>query len=432
MGKEVLLSIIIPAYNAEKYICRCLESVNKLEIDNYEVIVVNDGSSDRTIDVVEEYAANNSAIRAFSQINKGQNMARICGIKNASGKYLAFLDADDWVDDHFFEYFIEKMEKNNNIDACFGKIYRTTEDGREYPYHPGEMGERIIRGAQIFEEMVLGNVFKWEICSKVYRKSIIDSVSLPIDNVFICEDLDWNRVFRRRINCAFYSSKYKYWYYVNPQSVTQNRDINVMTQHIVYKKILDEEKDISSRCKDFFWKEYTKMQPRLLLEVLSAEQNINDEEIKEYQNNFRIGLSHIKEPELFDTNMRKAICGTLTECKNYFYDLCKKLRMDIDEFNESGKKLYVYGTGFISEYLNRWRDKYPFKFIAYVVSDGQMNLREYKGKEVLFLSEIDDDREEVEFFLALTRPVQDLVSKGLIEKGYHNIYFMDTSPFSNG
>ena len=93
----MLLSIIIPAYNAEKYLDECLESCFRqdMPIGDYEVIIINDGSADKTLEVAERWASEHSSIRIISQTNKGLSMARNAGIENARGRYLMFLDSDD-------------------------------------------------------------------------------------------------------------------------------------------------------------------------------------------------------------------------------------------------------------------------------------------------------------------------------------------------
>ena len=108
-----LVSVIIAAYNASETIVRCLDSVKKQTYPNIEVVVVNDGSTDGTKVIVEDYIAKNVALNIvlFNQINAGPSIARNNGIKYSTGKYIAFLDSDD-------EWFPEKVE--NQIE-CFLK-----------------------------------------------------------------------------------------------------------------------------------------------------------------------------------------------------------------------------------------------------------------------------------------------------------------------
>jgi glycosyltransferase involved in cell wall biosynthesis len=90
-----LVSVIIPAYNAEKYIARTLESVVSQTYKNTEVLVINDGSTDRTVGIVESFVRNDSRIRILHQPNLGATAARNCGLRSSKGEYIAFIDADD-------------------------------------------------------------------------------------------------------------------------------------------------------------------------------------------------------------------------------------------------------------------------------------------------------------------------------------------------
>lgn len=95
--KELLLSIIIPAYNAEKYILSCLESIyeQNLQEDEFEIILINDGSTDNTLSIVETFSKSHSNINIINQNNQGLSITRNNGMKNAKGKYILFVDSDD-------------------------------------------------------------------------------------------------------------------------------------------------------------------------------------------------------------------------------------------------------------------------------------------------------------------------------------------------
>lgn len=108
-----LISIIIPVYNVEAYLEECLDSVLKQTYENMEIITINDGSNDKSLKILEEYSLQHNNITVISQKNSGQSVARNNGIKIAKGKYLYFLDADDFILPDTFEHLINKMEKNN-------------------------------------------------------------------------------------------------------------------------------------------------------------------------------------------------------------------------------------------------------------------------------------------------------------------------------
>ena len=97
MNSDILLSIIIPAYNAAKYILPCLESMQDLLGDDLEILVVNDGSKDNTEAIVKEYAGKDNRVQLITVPNGGVSNARNTGIENAYGRYIMFLDSDDYL-----------------------------------------------------------------------------------------------------------------------------------------------------------------------------------------------------------------------------------------------------------------------------------------------------------------------------------------------
>ena len=96
--KNYLISIIIPVYNAEKYLLKCLNSVINQTYNNLEIILVDDESTDNSSKIYNEFAKNDNRIKIFHQKNKGVSSARNCGIDKARGKYIAFIDPDDEIE----------------------------------------------------------------------------------------------------------------------------------------------------------------------------------------------------------------------------------------------------------------------------------------------------------------------------------------------
>ena len=114
MEKEknnIKFSIIIPVYNVEKYIDKCLQSITNQTFKDFEVVCINDESKDASLSILEEYARKDKRFKIFSQKNQGQGIARNNGIKIASGKYIVFVDPDDWIEENMLEILSKKFEK---------------------------------------------------------------------------------------------------------------------------------------------------------------------------------------------------------------------------------------------------------------------------------------------------------------------------------
>lgn len=111
MGNKIMFSVIIPVYNAEKYLKKCLNSVLNQTYDNYEIIAVDDGSTDKSGEILNRYSEKCSKLKVITQENKGVSEARKTAVNASSGDYISFLDADDWYETNFFEIVYAELSK---------------------------------------------------------------------------------------------------------------------------------------------------------------------------------------------------------------------------------------------------------------------------------------------------------------------------------
>ena len=112
-NKTPLISVIVPAYNSEKFVGKCIESIQNNTYQNIEIIIINDGSKDNTAAVVSEYAKADPRVVLINKENGGVSKARNTGIDVATGEYIAFLDSDDCYMEHFLEMMVELSRKTN-------------------------------------------------------------------------------------------------------------------------------------------------------------------------------------------------------------------------------------------------------------------------------------------------------------------------------
>ncbi len=126
----MLLSIIIPVYNIENYIGRCLDAClnQNISIDNYEIICVNDGSTDKSLEILTNYAGKNNNIKIIDKINEGVSIARNTGIASAQGEYIWFVDGDDWINADALEFINNKLTTLSTRPQQIVFNYRLTND----------------------------------------------------------------------------------------------------------------------------------------------------------------------------------------------------------------------------------------------------------------------------------------------------------------
>ncbi len=136
--ENIRISIIIPVYNVEQYIARCLTSVQKQTWNNLEILCIDDGSADRSGTICDRFAATDSRFRVFHKPNSGAAAARNMGLDHATGDYIGFVDSDDWIEPDMFEALLKKavsldadMCASGFIKEAFGKTYEYTDEGIE-------------------------------------------------------------------------------------------------------------------------------------------------------------------------------------------------------------------------------------------------------------------------------------------------------------
>ncbi|ALA96505.1 glycosyltransferase [Leptotrichia sp. oral taxon 212] len=177
------LSIIIPVYNTEEYIRQCIDSVMNIKNIETEIIAVNDGSTDRTKDILEEYTENHDRIKVITQENQGASAARNTGIKASTGDYIYFLDSDDWVDTVSFEKIIRQLEDDyksgEKTDIVVGKEKAYSEFTKEEVLDeriPRELIGKTVSGKEYMIKSIKGKF--WNVRLPIYlysRKLLMDN-----------------------------------------------------------------------------------------------------------------------------------------------------------------------------------------------------------------------------------------------------------------
>lgn len=137
------LSIIIPIYNAENYISNCLKSIFAQSFSDYEVVLVNDGSKDKSLDMCKKIAYDDRRVTVIDKENGGASSARNAGIKAASGEYLMFIDADDYIDDGYLEAMYNAVSRFDSDIAICGVRFVKSDNGKTKTVKEAGVGSKI-------------------------------------------------------------------------------------------------------------------------------------------------------------------------------------------------------------------------------------------------------------------------------------------------
>lgn len=217
-----LVSVIIPVYNVEKYLCRCLDSVIKQTYKNLEIVLIDDGSTDNSGKICDQYKEKDNRIKVFHTENKGVSAARNLGIKNTYGKYIIFIDSDDFLDLNTFE---EVLEENCNYDLIAFSYYKLSNNDK-ICYDNRKEKETLTKNETLIKIMD-DRYFQGFTWNKIFKRNIIIENNLFFDeNIRINEDLLFCIQFIENVNTIMYYSTPYYYYVQLNSSALHSKDIN--------------------------------------------------------------------------------------------------------------------------------------------------------------------------------------------------------------
>lgn len=266
MKEEIKVSIIVPVYNAEKYIDRCIKSIIEQTYKNVEIILINDGSKDSSLSILRDFEKKDSRITLIDQSNKGPSAARNIGIEKSTGDYIGFIDADDNIELNYIEKMIEYAYRlNTDMVVCNYKEVRIEGDIPSNIFTFINDGEAYNCDLKCIGEVLCGRGgLVW---GKLLKSSAIKENNIKFDeNISMCEDLLFTLEFIKntkrlsRINDYLYiHNKY------NDESITAKYNKELFNEQVKVQRELEQFVDdnnfnnsyienlLYERLKDIMW-----------------------------------------------------------------------------------------------------------------------------------------------------------------------------------
>ena len=202
------VSIIIPVYNAEKYLIQCLDSIFSQSFQNFEVIMVNDGSSDHSGEIMEKYVKEYPhKTTGIHQNNQGQSAARNTALKHAKGKYIVFIDSDDYIAKDYIKNLFEKAESTVS-DMVICNYTKVTDDGSSEKKCKANFVENGIR------------IPSYISCNRIISRQLLEVCDFHYEQGAICEDIPAMLRLEAAAENIQVIEEYGYYYRSNPKSTT--------------------------------------------------------------------------------------------------------------------------------------------------------------------------------------------------------------------
>lgn len=236
-----IISIIVPVYNAEIYLCRCIDSILSQTFTDFELILIDDGSPDYSGAICDQYAEKDNRIRVFHKKNGGVSSARNYGIDKALGEYIIFLDSDDyWIENNILSLFITKLH-TGNLDVVRAEyVYVDEKSNRLFTSIQWEehlnLKEQVLSSYEMMKYVINGKFFSWLF---IFRKNAIENLRFN-ENLAFLEDMDFViKLFSKRLRCGYLPIQF-YAYRQREKSITSTPSISNIEDSFTFCDVFHE------------------------------------------------------------------------------------------------------------------------------------------------------------------------------------------------
>ena len=266
--KEELITVVINVYNGEKYIKKCLDQVSKQTYKNIEILVINDGSTDNTLNIVKKYKDKRK--RVITTDNLGLSLSRNVGLDNAKGEYVYFIDVDDLVTKDIIEYLYKLCKKNNAlISTCKCK------DTNKYELDTSSDKEKIsiLKKEEMLKKVLLTPNREVAFWNKLIHKSILKDLRFKPR---IINDITLTYKLVLKTDKIVYSDNIKYYHYNNDESISNKKELDFGRNYDRYKASLERYEYINKLYPDMVENRVAMMQ------AIARLYRVKSNDIKEY------------------------------------------------------------------------------------------------------------------------------------------------------
>ena len=281
------VSILIPAYNVEKYLPTCLDSVLGQTYQDLQVVIIDDGSKDRTLDICKAYSEKDGRVEYYTQENQGVAATRNHLLEKVKGEYVLFVDADDWVELDMVEYLISLATEYSAGMIMCDRVINDAKPSEKKPDVKNLSQELAIRDFLVHE------YFVGSLCNKILKSDLLQNLNFH-SNISYGEDALFIWKLLQKVQCVVVSDKQLYHYRMNQDSIShQSFGEKKMTGHLTWQLITDDVKQLWLQYLDIALGTFA-LQDMYLLRAASQSNYIMCPSIKEIQNNIKNNITYLK------------------------------------------------------------------------------------------------------------------------------------------
>lgn len=415
--KIAKISVIIPCYNIEDYLPKCLESILSQTEKDIELICIDDGSKDNTREVLENYKNKHSNIRVLYQNNKGAGPARNLGIENSNGEYIAFMDGDDFYPNHHVLERLYNFARKNNAKICGGSMCLYSDGVISYQ----GLGDRFIfkteQEMESKEYPTYGGFTRF-----IYLSDFILYNKISFPNYLRGEDPPFLISAIANAGKIYCIRDFVYCYRKNHKKIIYNekKAVDLMhglidtfkiakkhSLHAVYNELL---RDLHGKNEAIMYK-YVASDSEKMIEILSGVNELIDEKlIDKKKQQFNYYFLSIEEA--------KKIVNTINIKKNEFLNKITKQ-----------KYLYIYGAGLVGRSAVEFLQTERVNIDCFIVTDISQNAQKVNGLNVRCVNDVEKNNNNCTVLVATYEYLQEEITNLLKEKKFIDIIQLNLAEF---
>lgn len=231
---NILVSVLVPAYNVEKYLPQCLDSIVNQTYQHLQVVVVDDGSKDNTLSIAQEYAAKYSFVEVYHQENAGVATARNNLLSHVKGDYVLFVDSDDWIEQDMVEFLVDKVQTYNAEVVTCGIVVNNTEISSDYR-------QKIWNKETVIEKFLFHKELSGSLWNKLVKTSLLHNIRFH-SQISYGEDALFCWLVFQQICTLVWTDRQLYHYRKNMNSISRQKwtPDKKGTGHLVWQTICDD------------------------------------------------------------------------------------------------------------------------------------------------------------------------------------------------